>query len=127
MPGMLRKSTVFVPRYQKMLWGGRRGRGNFVAYINRWSAAMPQPNDLSKSLVALDHNTTIIAVVELSQSSWLTAMELLTAEILAIFEILPKLSALSQQLRPKKNPAPRPGLFSRIRQFQQHLAVARLG
>ena len=32
---------------------------------------MPQPNDLSRSLVALDHNSTIIAVVELSQSSWL--------------------------------------------------------
>src|SRR5438874_13260355 len=26
-----------------MLWGGRRGRGNFVAASNRWSAAMPQP------------------------------------------------------------------------------------
>src|SRR6516225_12397901 len=38
---------------------------------NRWSAAMPQPNDLSRSLVALDHDSTIIAVVELSQSSWL--------------------------------------------------------
>jgi transposase len=38
---------------------------------NRWSAATPQPNDLSRSLVALDHNSTIIAVVELSQSSWL--------------------------------------------------------
>ncbi len=34
---------------------------------------MPQPNDLSKSLVALDQNNTIIAVVELSQSSWLVA------------------------------------------------------
>ena len=32
---------------------------------------MPQPNDLSRSLVALDQDTTIIAVVELSQSSWL--------------------------------------------------------
>src|SRR6516225_1311623 len=45
--------------------------GNFVAYINRWSAAMPQPNDLSRSLLALDQDSTIIAVVELSQSSWL--------------------------------------------------------
>src|SRR5207302_5957241 len=54
-----------------MLWGGRRGRGNFVAASNRWSAAMPQPNDLSRSLVALDQNSTIIAVVELSRSSWL--------------------------------------------------------
>src|SRR4051794_19365421 len=41
--------------------------------MNRWSAAMPQPNDLSRSLVALDQNSTIIAVVELSQSSWLVA------------------------------------------------------
>jgi hypothetical protein len=32
---------------------------------------MRQPNDLSRSLVALDQNSTIIAVVELSQSSWL--------------------------------------------------------
>src|SRR5271167_3816222 len=32
---------------------------------------MPQPNDLSRSLVALDHNSTIIAVVEMSQSRWL--------------------------------------------------------
>jgi hypothetical protein len=29
---------------------------------------MPQPNDLSRSLVALDQNSTIIAVIELSQS-----------------------------------------------------------
>src|ERR1700760_3392934 len=54
-----------------MLWDGRREDGNFVAYINRWSAAMPQPNDLSRSLVALDQDSTIIAVVEMSQSSWL--------------------------------------------------------
>src|SRR5215469_12176001 len=58
-------------RDRKILWGGRRRDGNFVAAFNRWSAAMPQPNDLSRSLVALDQNSTIIAVVELSQSSWL--------------------------------------------------------
>jgi transposase len=34
---------------------------------------MPQANDLSRSLVALDQNSTIIAVVELSQSNWLVA------------------------------------------------------
>jgi transposase len=51
---------------------GRAARnGNIVAASNRWSAAMPQPNDLSRSLVALDQNSTIIAVVELSHSSWL--------------------------------------------------------
>jgi transposase len=32
---------------------------------------MPQPNDLSRSLVALDQDSTIIAVAEMSQSSWL--------------------------------------------------------
>src|SRR5712672_362773 len=34
---------------------------------------MTQLNDLSRSLVALDQDSTIIAVVELSQSSWLVA------------------------------------------------------
>jgi transposase len=34
---------------------------------------MPQPNDLSRSLVALDQDSMIIAVVEMSQSSWLVA------------------------------------------------------
>src|SRR6516164_848735 len=58
---------------RETLWGGRRGNGNFVARCNRWSAAMPQPNDLSRSLVALDQNSTIIAVIEMSQSSWLVA------------------------------------------------------
>src|SRR5204862_5242103 len=65
------ETAAYLARNRKMLWGGRRGRGNFVAASNRWSAAMPQPNDLSRSLVALDQNSTIIAVVELSQSSWL--------------------------------------------------------
>src|SRR3974377_1198577 len=32
---------------------------------------MPQPNDLSRSLAPLHQNSTIIAVVEMSQSSWL--------------------------------------------------------
>src|SRR5436305_2386090 len=56
-----------------MLWGRRRGDGTIVAVANRWSALMPQPNDLSRSLVALDQDSTIIAVVEMSQSSWLVA------------------------------------------------------
>jgi hypothetical protein len=32
------------------------------------------PNDLSRSLIALDMDTTLIAVVELSLSSWLDEM-----------------------------------------------------
>ena len=34
---------------------------------------MPQPNDLSKSLAALDQDSTLIAVIEMSQSTWLVA------------------------------------------------------
>src|SRR6478672_1821054 len=34
---------------------------------------MPQSNDLSRSLAALDQDNTLIAVVEMSQSSWLVA------------------------------------------------------
>ena len=34
---------------------------------------MPKPNDLSRSLVALEQDNTLIAVIEMSQSSWLVA------------------------------------------------------
>jgi transposase len=34
---------------------------------------MPQPNDMSRSLATFDHNRTLIAVVEMSQSGWLVA------------------------------------------------------
>ncbi len=34
---------------------------------------MPQRNDLSRSLAALDQNSTLIAVIEMSRSSWLVA------------------------------------------------------
>jgi hypothetical protein len=32
---------------------------------------MPQPNDLSRSLTALDQDSTLIAIIEMSQASWL--------------------------------------------------------
>src|SRR5246127_3273526 len=54
-----------------MLWGRRRQNGTIVAAYKLMERLMPQPNDLSRSLVALDQNSTIIAVVEMSQSSWL--------------------------------------------------------
>src|SRR6516162_207598 len=40
---------------------------------NRRGCPMPQPNDLSRSLAALDQDSTLIAVIEISQSSWLVA------------------------------------------------------
>ena len=57
------------PGTEKCYRAGDEGNGNFVAASSRWSAAMRQPNDLSRSLVALGQNSTIIAAVELSQRS----------------------------------------------------------
>jgi hypothetical protein len=54
----------------EMLWGERRGQGIIVAGNNRRGCPMPQPNDLSRSLAALDQDSTLIAVIEMSQSSW---------------------------------------------------------
>src|SRR5271157_994 len=34
---------------------------------------MPQPNDMSRSLVPFEQETTLVAIIELSQSSWLIA------------------------------------------------------
>src|SRR6516165_3787377 len=56
-----------------MLWGERRGDGTIVAATDGWSAPMRQPNDLSRSLVALDQDSTLIAVIEMGQASWLVA------------------------------------------------------
>src|SRR5215471_5760359 len=54
---------------------GRQNGGKPASFLGRRRNpdrhGLLQPNDLSRSLVALDHNSTIIAVVELSQSSWL--------------------------------------------------------
>src|SRR6266478_10016125 len=50
--------------------GRRRGVApSLLAITNRWSAPM-QRNDLSRSLVAFDQNSTLVAVVELSLKRW---------------------------------------------------------
>src|SRR5215204_2396640 len=40
---------------------------------NPMECPMPQSNDLSRSLTAFDQDSTLIAVIEISQSSWLVA------------------------------------------------------
>src|SRR5271154_367704 len=59
--------------FPEMLWGERRENGIIVAATEPTGCPMPQPNDLSRSLAALDENSTLIAVIEMSQSSWLVA------------------------------------------------------
>src|SRR5436190_7617338 len=55
-----------------MLWGPRQGmrpwRGNTAGRCR-----MRQPNDLSRSLATFDPESTLVAVIEMSQSSWLVA------------------------------------------------------
>jgi hypothetical protein len=57
-----------------MLWGERRGNRTIVAINRTMECPMPrQLNDLSRSLVALEQDATLIAVIEMGQSSWLVA------------------------------------------------------
>jgi hypothetical protein len=44
----------------------------FVAGNERTECPMPQPNDLSRCLAALNQHNTLIAVIEMSQSRWIT-------------------------------------------------------
>src|SRR5690242_15121523 len=58
-----------------MLWGGRWRDGTIVVGSN---AAMERPmpqqlDDLSRSLTPLQQDSTIVAVIEMSQASWLVA------------------------------------------------------
>src|SRR3954454_17108518 len=55
-----------------MLWGRRRGDGTIVAGSGM-ELPMPKPADLNRCLAPLDQEHTIIAVIEMSQSSWLVA------------------------------------------------------
>jgi transposase len=56
-----------------MVWGRRRDEGIIVAGSNRWSTPMPHPKDLSTSTVTFEQDATLIAVIEMSQSSWLVS------------------------------------------------------
>ena len=58
-----------------MLWGGGEEIASIVADVNRWSAPMQiqTPNDLSQSRIVLKQDSTLIAVIEMSLSSWLVA------------------------------------------------------
>jgi hypothetical protein len=53
--------------------GGGEDIASIGADVNRWSATMQKLNDLSRSLMPLEPEGTLIAVIEMSQSSWLVA------------------------------------------------------
>jgi transposase len=57
-----------------MLWGERRGYGTFgVVERLPMERPMSQTFDASRSLTALEQDNTLIAVIEMSQSTWLVA------------------------------------------------------
>jgi transposase len=57
-----------------MLWGERRGYGTFGAVERQpMERPMSQSFDASRSLTALDQDSTLIAVIEMSQTKWLVA------------------------------------------------------
>src|SRR5438045_727341 len=61
-----------MPR-EKMLWGGGEEIASIVADVNRWRPPMQTPNELSQSRIVLKQDSTVIAVIEMSLSSWLVA------------------------------------------------------
>src|SRR2546429_7027376 len=56
----------------QMVWGAQRG-WHHRCCDQPMEHPMPQPNDLSRSLIALEQDATLIAVIEMGQSSWLVA------------------------------------------------------
>ena len=50
---------------------GRAASAGIIVALQPTECPMPQPNDLSRSLAALDQDSTLIAVIEMSQASWL--------------------------------------------------------
>jgi transposase len=70
---------------------------------------MPQPNDLSRSLVPLEQNSTLVAVLELSQSSWLVAGTVPGIERQPLKKLDPDEQALLRLLRRWQEEATRAG------------------
>jgi transposase len=55
-----------------MLWVGGEGMAaSSLDKVERWSATMQTTNDLSRSLTPLDQDSTLIAVIDMSLSTWL--------------------------------------------------------
>jgi len=53
--------------------GRRRGIAHIVADVTRWRPPMQKPNNLNQSRIVLKQDSTLIAVIEMSLSSWLVA------------------------------------------------------
>jgi transposase len=70
---------------------------------------MPQQNDLSRSLTPFEHTTTLVAVIELSQSSWLIAATIPGIERQPLKKIVPDETELLRVLHRWRDEAVRKG------------------
>jgi transposase len=70
---------------------------------------MPQPNDLSRSLVPFEQDSTLVAVIEMSQSSWLIAGTVPGIERQPLKKIAPDEAALLRLLHRWRDEATRSG------------------
>src|SRR5207302_660712 len=75
----------------------------------RWSTPMPQSNDLSRSLTALDQDSTLIAVIEMSQASWLVGAIVPGVERHPLKKLVPDAEVLLGVLRRWREEATRAG------------------
>jgi transposase len=71
---------------------------------------MPQQNDLSRSLFPFEHTTTLVAVIELSQSSWLIAGTIPGIERQPLKKIVPDETELLRVLHRWRDEGVRKGL-----------------
>ncbi len=70
---------------------------------------MPQPNDLSRSLAALDQDSTLIAVIEMSQASWLVGAMVPGVERHPLKKLVPDAETLLRLLQRWREEATRAG------------------
>src|ERR671916_2056703 len=70
---------------------------------------MPQRNDLSRSLITLDQNSTVIAVIEMSRSSWLVAGVIPGVDRYPLKKLEPDAESLLRLLRRWQDEATRAG------------------
>ena len=88
---------------------------------------MSQPNDVSRSLTALEQDSTIIAVIEMSQSRWLVAAVVPGVERQPLKKLDPDEEALLKLLHRWRDEAARPGARSSASSSLSRLAATASG
>src|SRR5437867_7890225 len=91
-----------------MVWGAQRG-WHHRCCDQPMEQPMPQPNDLSRSLIALEQDATLIAVIEMGQSSWLVAGGVAGVERQPLKKLAVEQAGLLQLLHRWRNEAVRAG------------------